>query len=55
MNILRGDIKLLLVGGTKLEIGLKHHEEHYSSNYLGSVQVVSIPFILTYSRGTLRN
>jgi len=46
MNILRGGIKLLLVGGTNLEIGLKHHEHHYSSNYLVIVQVVSVPFIL---------
>jgi hypothetical protein len=38
MNILRGN-KLLLVGGMKLEIGLKHHEHHYISNYLGMVQV----------------
>jgi hypothetical protein len=37
MNILRGGIKLLLVGGMSLEIGLKHNEHHYGSNYLGTV------------------
>jgi hypothetical protein len=55
MNNLRGGIKLLIVGGTGLEIGLKHHEQHYGSNYLGSVHVVSVPLILTYSCGTLQN